>query len=458
LVLGRLGFAGRLMAIVLLAFLALWSIGIGWLVYSESRDDIVSRMFPLPEQVAGIVELVEKASPAERPVILKAVTTEHLRVTIAGARPQESADTRRQPLAERFLRGYLSALQPREVIVIGHRGALRRWREWHFGDYWRDVQRSIRFAVSLRSGDYLVFEAFGSVGRRLFGWPPGAGVGVLGALIGIAAVIAIVREARPLRALSDALGKFTGDAAGPLMQPTGAPEIRKLIVSVNEMRSRIFELVRGRTLLLGAISHDLKTYITRLRLRVEQLPDEAQRDKAVRDLDEMTRLLEDALAVARGGFASDGRERIDLRALLAGIVEDRHLTRDGIRAELGEQPVWVRAEPVSMRRLFGNLIDNALNFASHCVVRLKRQDNSEDNSGAEPTVFIDDDGPGIPEHMRSSVFEPFFRLDTSRSRSTGGSGLGLAIVKQIADAHGARISLGTSPEGGLRAAVVFPPA
>jgi two-component system, OmpR family, osmolarity sensor histidine kinase EnvZ len=124
--------------------------------------------------------------------------------------------------------------------------------------------------------------------------------------------------------------------------------------------------------------------------------------------------------------------------------------------------VWVRAEPVSMRRLFGNLIDNALNFASHCVVRLKRQDGSEAGSeagsGAEPTVFIDDDGPGIPEHMRSSVFEPFFRLDTSRSRSTGGSGLGLAIVKRIADAHGARISLGTSPEGGLRASVAFPPA
>jgi two-component system osmolarity sensor histidine kinase EnvZ len=447
-VLGRLGFAGRLMAIVLFAFVALWSIGTGWLFYSESRDDIASGMFPLPGQVAGIVELVESASPAQRPVVLKAVSTEHLRVTITDERPLESADTRRLPLAERFLRSYLSALQPRDVIVIGHRGALRRWREWRFGDYWRDVQRSIRFAVSLRGGDYLVFEAFGSVGRRLFGWPPGAGVGVLGALIGIAAVIAIAREARPLRALSDALGKFTGDAAGPLMEPAGAPEIRKLIVSVNEMRARIFELVRGRTLLLGAISHDLKTYITRLRLRVEQLPDEAQRDKAVRDLDEMTRLLEDALAVARGGVAGNGRERTDLRDLLGSIVEDRLPTCTGIRAELGETPLWVKAEPVALRRLFGNLIDNALNFAPHCIVRLRRE--------GEAIVCIDDDGPGIPAQMRASVFEPFFRLDTSRSRSTGGSGLGLAIVKQIADAHGARISLGTSPEGGLRAIVAFP--
>jgi signal transduction histidine kinase len=234
------------------------------------------------------------------------------------------------------------------------------------------------------------------------------------------------------------------------MEPAGAPEIRKLIVAVNEMRARISELIRGRTLLLGAISHDLKTYITRLRLRVEQLPDDAQRDKAVRDLDEMTRLLEDALAVARGGFAGNGRERVDLRALLSGIVEDRLLTRTGLRAELGEAPLWIEAEPVALRRLFGNLIDNALNFAAHCVVRLQRN--------GEAVVLVDDDGPGIPEHMRASVFDPFFRLDTSRSRSTGGSGLGLAIVRQIADAHGARISLATSPEGGLRASVAFTPA
>jgi two-component system osmolarity sensor histidine kinase EnvZ len=446
--LNRFGFTGRLMAIVLFALIALWSVGVGWVFVSESRDEIIGQLFPLPEQVTGIVELVETVEPSQRPLVLKAVGSENLRVTLAHERPQDSPDTRRMPMVERFLELYLTKLQPREVIAIGNRNGFPRWRDWHLGDYWRNMQRSMRFAVSLRNGDYLVFEALGPIGRRLFGWPPGFGVGVLGSLIGMAAVIAIAREARPLRALSEALGKFTGDAPGPLMEPAGAPEIRSLIVSVNEMRARISELVRGRMLLLGAISHDLKTYITRLRLRVEQLPDEAQRGKAARDLDEMTRLLEDALAVARGGFASAQRERIDLRALLAGIVEDRLPAGAALRAELGDAPLWVSAEPVALRRLFGNLIDNALNFASHCVVRLRQE--------REATVFIDDDGPGIPEHARASVFDPFFRLDPSRSRSTGGSGLGLAIVKQIADAHGARIALATSPEGGLRAIVVFP--
>jgi len=449
-VLGRLGFAGRLMAIVLFALIALWSIGVGLAFVSESRDELISQIFPLPEQVEGIVTLIETAGPQQRPLVLKAVSSENLRVTLEHERPLDATNPSRTPLVEHFLARYLSALQPREVIAIASGRPFQRLRDWRPGDYMRNLQRSMRFAVGLRSGDYLVFEALGPIGRRLFGLPPGFGVGVLGSLIGIATILAIAREARPLRALSDALGKFTGDAAGPVMEPAGAPEIRKLIVSVNEMRARISELIRGRTLLLGAISHDLKTYITRLRLRVEQLPDDAQRDKAVRDLDEMTRLLEDALAVARGGSAGNGRERIDLRALLSGIVEDRLLTRTGLRAELGETSLWIQAEPVALRRLFGNLIDNALNFAAHCIVRLQH--------GGEAVVFLDDDGPGIPQHMRMSVFEPFFRLDASRSRSTGGSGLGLAIVKQIADAHGARISLATSPEGGLRAIVAFPAA
>ncbi len=448
--LGRLGFAGRLMAIVLFALIALWSIGVGLAFVSESRDEMISQIFPLPEQVQGIVSLIETAGPQERPLVLKAVSSENLRVTLAHERPLNASDPSRMPMVEHFLARYLSTLQPREVIAIAIGGPFPRMRQWRPGDRMRNLQRSMRFAVGLRGGDYLVFEALGPIGRRLFGLPAGFGIGVLGSLIGIATIIAIAREARPLRALSEALGKFTGDAAGPVMEPAGAPEIRKLIISVNEMRARISELIRGRTLLLGAISHDLKTYITRLRLRVEQLSDDTQRDKAVRDLDEMTRLLEDALAVARGGTASNGRARIDLRALLSGIVEDRLLTRTGLRAELGEAPLWIAAEPVALRRLFGNLIDNALDFAPHCIVRLQR--------GREALVFVDDDGPGIPEHMRASVFEPFFRLDASRSRSTGGSGLGLAIVKQIADAHGARISLATSPEGGLRATIAFTPA
>src|ERR1043165_8253388 len=119
--LGRLGFTGRLMAIVLLALLALWSIGVGWAFLTESRDELASQLFPLPEQVAAIVELIEATEPAQRPAVLKAVSSDALRVTLAGQKPQESADTRRMPVVERFLAAQLRAAQPREVVAIGNR-------------------------------------------------------------------------------------------------------------------------------------------------------------------------------------------------------------------------------------------------------------------------------------------------------------------------------------------------
>ncbi|MGJ5176407.1 sensor histidine kinase [Bradyrhizobium oligotrophicum] len=448
--LGRLGFAGRLMAIVLFALIALWAAGLGWLFLSESREEILRRVFPVPEQVSAIVQLIEGAQPAERPLILKAVSSARLQVTLAQERPEASAETMRRPLAERFLTLYLQSLQPRDVIVLRPRNGLPRLRDWHLGDNWRNISRSVRFAVSLRERGYVVFEATGAAGPRLLGLPPGFGVGLLGALIGIAAVIAIAREARPLRQLSQSLGQFSSDATVAHVKPAGAPEIRRLISAVNDMQTRISELVRGRTLLLGAVSHDLKTYITRLRLRVERLPEPEQRDKAAADLDEMTRLLEDALAVSRGGFAAIQRQPVDVAALLTEIVEDRRQGGAPIRAELGHMPLTILAEPTALRRLFINLIENALRFATRCTVRLLP------DSGV--VIAIDDDGPGIPAEARSAVFEPFFRLENSRSRSTGGSGLGLAIVKQIADAHGASLDLSQSPEGGLRVRIAFPQA
>lgn len=446
--LGRLGFAGRLMAIVLFALIALWAAGLGWLFISESRDDLVARLFPLPEQVTGIVELIESVPAAQRDTVLKAVSSDSLHVSISDQRPLANPWTRRMPLVERFLSLYLSVLQPREVVALGYRNALPRWRDWQFGDYWRGVRRQVSFAISLRGGGYVVFEAVGPLARRLFGWPPGFGIGLLGALIGIAAVIAIAREARPLRALGRSLEQFTGDASPHPIKPAGAPEIRKLITAVNDMQARIVELVRGRTLLLGAVSHDLKTYITRLRLRIERLPEPDQRDKAAADLDEMTRLLDDGLAVARGGFATAQSQPLDLVPLLAGLVEDRQQTGAAIRAELGDGPLTIHGEPVAIRRMLVNLIENALRFAPHCTVRLLR--------GSSAVIAIDDDGPGIPADARDQVLQPFFRLDSSRSRTTGGSGLGLAIVKQIADAHGARLELSTSPEGGLRVTLALP--
>jgi signal transduction histidine kinase len=214
------------------------------------------------------------------------------------------------------------------------------------------------------------------------------------------------------------------------------------------MQERIASLVKGRTILLGAISHDLKTFLTRLRLRVEAIPDPDQQARAARDLEDMTALIEDALALARGAAVSERRDEVDVAELLAQQAADR---KEVSLSVASPAPVKVRGDAVALRRLFANLLDNALRYGASAEVGLER-------SGSEVIITVDDDGPGIPALERSAVFEPFYRIEPSRSRETGGAGLGLAIARAIVEAHGGRISADLAPKGGARIRVVLPSA
>jgi signal transduction histidine kinase len=201
-------------------------------------------------------------------------------------------------------------------------------------------------------------------------------------------------------------------------------------------------------MLLGAVSHDLKTYITRLRLRMEAIESEDQRTRAERDLDDMTALIDDALSVARGTTLSDRREQIDVRALAAEEIAQRQDSAIEL-VPCAEAEAHVRGDPVALRRVIGNLLDNARRHGSRCRVSVLP-------AGRMITIAVEDDGPGIPEAEREAVFEPFYRLEKSRSRTTGGSGLGLAIARQIAEVHGGTIRLGASALGGLSASLQLP--
>ncbi|MGJ4929097.1 ATP-binding protein [Bradyrhizobium sp. HKCCYLS2038] len=440
----RLGFAGRLTAIVLFALIALWASGVGWL----TAEDNAEQMLSLPEHVGSIINLVETIEPSQQTVVLRALSSPRVSLAVVHGRPDPEPNSWRRPFVERILSTYFDATHPRDVIAFTD--PMPSWRDWHPGDYRRIVRHRTHLAVSLAGGDYLLLDVQGAIRGRLFGVPPGILVGLLGALIGIGAVIVIEREARPLRALSKALAGFAGDTTLPLPPPSGAPEIRQLIIAADKMQTRISELIRGRTLLLGSISHDLKGYIMRIRIRAEQIPDLTQRARLAHDLEDMTTLLDGALAVSRGQFKISERKLVDLRTVLASVANDGEPGGQRVRTELKSTPIVIRADPVALRRLFTNLVGNALKYAPHCVIRIWRE--------AGAVVAIDDDGPGIPIEARHAVFDPFFRIEDSRSAGISGTGLGLAIVKQIADAHGAEIRLDTAPEGGLRVAVCFPPS
>jgi len=447
-VLGRLGFTGRIMAIVLLALLAMLALSTGFAYLARKRGTVDATPMLLPERAAAIVEVLESTPPERRKTALKALSSDDLRVSFRDGPPPPDPRLQRLPAVERVIAQYFAEVGGRKVIALLAPERVPRWRQLHVGQYWLASREPLKVAIGLSTGGYAVLESRGDIGPRIWGMPPGFVIGTLGALVGLAAIVAIMREARPLRRLAGSVARFADGAVPDPVEARGAPEIRRLIGAVNDMQERIAGLVKGRTILLGAISHDLKTFLTRLRLRMEQISDPEQKARAVHDLDDMTALIEDALALARGAAVSERREEVDVADLVAREIAVRNDARLSLHAA-APGPAKVRGDAVALRRLFSNLIDNALRYGSSAAVSLER-------TGEEVVVAIDDDGPGIPALERSAVFEPFYRIEPSRSRETGGAGLGLAIARAIVEAHGGRISADAAPKGGARIRVVLP--
>jgi len=449
-VVDRLGFVGRVIMIVSALLIAHAVIGIALSSLARERRETGAERFPVPAQAAAIVELLEATTIAQRPRVLRAVSSESFVVRLADRAP-EDIDGARMPGVEWLVAQYFEVLEAREVIAY-------RWSPGGLRPLMRVLDRvsgerrtPVAIAVGLRNGGYAVIELRGDGTRRVFGIPIGFWVGLLGSLLAALAVFAIVREARPLSELAQSVEAFAGSGAPHQVAMRGAPEIRRLIEATNAMQIRIAALIKGRTVLLGAISHDLKTYLTRLRLRAELIEPETDRQRAVRDLDDMTALIDDALAVARGATVSDRREPVDMARLVADEVAERDGHPIDIAGSVAVTGAVVSGDRIALRRVLANLVDNACRHAPHCRVMTRRV-----NEYVE--LIVEDDGPGIPDAEREAVFEPFYRLDRARSLASGNAGLGLAIARQIVEAHSGTITLDRSAMGGARFCVRLPPA
>jgi len=266
------------------------------------------------------------------------------------------------------------------------------------------------------------------------------GLGLLALLIARWVTASLARFA----AAADRLG---GDAAAPPLPEEGPEEIRRAAQAFNRMQRRIRRFVEERLYAMAAASHDLRTPITRLKLRAEFVDDEEQRTKMLRDLDEMEAILSSTIAFVREEAGDEPRTRLDLAVLLAQVCEN---VRDGGHAVTLDVPgpLPMEGRAVALRRAFANLIGNAVIYGVSADVRAERR-------GSRLVVVIDDRGPGIPEAEHEKVFAPFYRLEASRSRATGGTGLGLTVAQTIVRAHGGEIALENRPEGGLRQIVTL---
>ncbi len=216
------------------------------------------------------------------------------------------------------------------------------------------------------------------------------------------------------------------------------------------MRERIAHYLEERVQILAAISHDLQTPITRMRLRADMADDTPERSKLIQDLSEIERLVQDGIAYARSAHGSGEKQsRIDLSSFIDSIAYDYQDTGKPVQVE-GVTAGTVATKPHALRRILTNFIDNALKYGGSAEIALCRPDDG----GAVITVY--DNGPGVPEDKLDAVMQPFFRLEGSRNRETGGTGLGLAIAQQLAASIGGAVRLCNRPVGGLAAEIVLP--
>ena len=307
---------------------------------------------------------------------------------------------------------------------------------------------ALRISVKLNDGSWLNVLAPFEFGDTL--WRPRFVLPLLLALVlvTVVALLAVRKATQPFATFAAAAERLGVDVGAPPLAVTGPSEVRQAAHAFNVMQQRITRFVQDRTQMLAAISHDLKTPITRLRLRAEFVEDDEQRNKMLNDLAEMEAMIASTLAFARDDATSEPRVRLDLAAMVQGMVED--LGQLGTAcAYAGPDSLVIEARPAALKRAIANIVDNAVKYGGRAQVGLTE-------AAGEVSLVVEDDGPGIPEGDFERVFAPFVRLEASRSRDTGGSGLGLAVARAAIRAHGGDILLSNRPEGGLRAVISLP--
>lgn len=274
----------------------------------------------------------------------------------------------------------------------------------------------------------------------------------LSVLIFVALLAAVAwlsaRVTRPLKRLTESADKFSGAEPLQPLEPEGPPDMRRAIEAFNGLSRRISDLLEEKDQMLGALGHDLRTPLASMKIRTASMRPVDQRTALFATVDGMDRMIEDILTLARTGRSAEPLARVDVRALVRGVVGEFRAQGAAVTLEPGEPVVWA-LRPDLLTRALRNLIDNAVRYAgaARLIVAVE---------GEALLIRVEDDGPGIPADQLEYVLRPFARLDRSRNRGTGGAGLGLAIATSIARLHGGTVALENRAGGGLSATLRLP--
>ncbi|MBI4985446.1 MAG: HAMP domain-containing protein [Rhodocyclales bacterium] len=423
---------GRLMLIWLVGLTVVLGVSQGLILGERGRAARNTMFENLASDVVTVVALMDALPAAERPVWLARLERPRYRFLLA---PLPAGHA----LAEDFDHPALTRLrQGMAGRAFEIRMALRR----------DDRHPTLYLGTRLGDGSPFLVEALAPRTQA----PPARILASIAALVlGVVLLtwLAVRIATRPLSRLAQAAQALGEDLDRAPLPEEGPVEVRRAAVAFNRMQDRLRGLFSERTRILAAVSHDLQTPLTRMRLRAELMDDERLREKMLADLAAMQALVAEGLAYAGSTAAAKEAPCVtDLDALATSLVAD--YSDAGRPVSLaGRCGRAVGTRPRTLRRLLGNLIDNALKFGGNAELTLAASDHAI-------AIVVRDHGPGIPPAELDKVFEPFYRIESSRNRETGGTGLGLAIARQLAAVLGAELRLRNHPDGGLEARVSLP--
>jgi len=408
------------------------------------------------QRIAGLITLLDGTAPEERRRVVRALSVPPTRLSLD--EPWRAGGDA-SPDAVAFLRRVLRELeQPVELQVLSIRRAAPRpetrgsferphapHREAHAAP-----RHLVLVSAQARLADGAVLTFRQALPEAPGDWPLRA-LGLLALLAVVVALLsgwAVRRLTRPLSALADAADGLARNLDQPPLPEKGPQEVVRAARSFNAMQRTLKAYLETRAQALAGVSHDLRLPLTRLRLRLEQLPEEDSRAAMQRDIEEMDAMVGGTLDYLRAGSDTEQAVKLNLVALIEGLAEDAEAA--GAKVSLQGTAAPVTARPQALRRCLANLIDNARRYGGGEIEVTLR-----DGAGAVE-IRIEDRGPGIPEAERERVFEPYVRLEASRARHTGGTGLGLAIARAVARAHGGEVTLAPRNGGGMAAIVTLP--
>jgi signal transduction histidine kinase len=441
---------GRLLASVLLAIGV--TLGVMMTLIVQDRRELSMRVGNLGDSSRRIAEITRSLEQLAQ----QARTRERARLTEDTSLRIEPDVIQREPLSRHQLfrveRAFASQLSERlgegygfkleRPIHRDHPGIIRLVPRRH-----REDMQVLDLTVRLRDGDALLFRVASPQLDPPLPWNLFIQLGVL-TLVLVGVLFVVTRNVtRPLSDLARAADAAGRSVRNPPLAEQGVREIREATRAFNTMQDRVLRYLDSRTGVLAAMSHDLRTPLTRLRLRVESVHDAQLRERFGADLDEMEGMVRGALALFEGLDDDEAFESVDVNALLAKLVADYGVLGSDVSVT-GTALDFVHAKPRALRRCLTNLVDNALKFGKRATILVE--------DGPELIVRVCDEGPGIPEESLERVFEPFHRLEHSRSRDTGGAGLGLSIARDVVQTHGGTLTLRNRPEGGLMAEMRLP--